>query len=146
MDEQGQSSDLQGEQRLKALQNFYFLQQKAVATAVIGILEQIDSLDSVDARSVSSEPLRETPSEERESLDMSDGPGRIKSLARMEPSTFHELVSWLTENTDLAKSKRRRGRLTPDEKVLIFLYITTRAASYRNAAELFNYSLETIST
>lgn len=80
-------------------------------------------------------------------LDPEGSGQRIKNMTRMELTTFKELVLWMKTHTELKDSAPERwNTITAEQKVLIFLYITSQGVSYRNAAEMFNHSLDTIST
>lgn len=68
---------------------------------------------------------------------------RIRNMTRMGIDTFMKLVNWLKRNTEMTDSER--GGMEVREKVLIFLYITTQGVSYRNAAEMFHHSTDSIS-
>ena len=71
----------------------------------------------------------------------SNHPKRIQAVLRMQLNTFYALRDWLLANTHLNNSKT----MTVDEKLLIFLYITTRPASNRDTQERFSRSGDTIS-
>jgi hypothetical protein len=66
---------------------------------------------------------------------------RIRNQLRMELDTFYQLRDWLVENTKLDSS---RGVLV-EERLVIFIFITSSGASNRKAQEQFNYSSWTIS-
>jgi hypothetical protein len=71
---------------------------------------------------------------------------RIKNMTRMELTTFKALVNWMKSNTELKDSNPARwNSISAEQKMLIFLYITTQGVSHRNAAEMFNHSTDTIS-
>lgn len=76
-------------------------------------------------------------------LDPTSHPLRIKNMTRMSASTFIALVDWLRSNTDIRESEAIHA-IKIEQKVLIFLYITTQGVSYRNTAEMFHHSLDTI--
>jgi hypothetical protein len=58
----------------------------------------------------------------------SNHPNRIQAVLRMQLNTFYALRDWLLANTRLKASKN----VTIEEKLLIFLHITTRPASNRD--------------
>jgi hypothetical protein len=66
---------------------------------------------------------------------------RIQSVLRMQLNTFYTLRDWLLANTHLKASKG----ITVEEKLVIFLHITTRLASNRDTQERFSRSGATIS-
>jgi hypothetical protein len=59
----------------------------------------------------------------------------------MQLNTFYTLRDWLLANTQLKHSKH----IAVEEKLLIFLHITTRPASNRDTQERFSHSAYTIS-
>ncbi|KAL1973884.1 hypothetical protein VTN31DRAFT_5444 [Thermomyces dupontii] len=64
----------------------------------------------------------------------------------MGPPTFRAFVDWLLGNsTDGSSIVIHCDSMTPEEQVIIFLYIVCQASSYRNAADMFHHSLATIS-
>src|SRR5438045_910473 len=64
----------------------------------------------------------------------SDHPNRIQAVLRMQLDTFYALRDWLLINTRLKTSKN----VTVEEKLMIFLQITTRPASNRDVQERFS--------
>jgi hypothetical protein len=68
-------------------------------------------------------------------------PDRIQQVLRMQLSTFYALRDWLLANTHLKSSKH----MAVEEKLLIFLHLTTRPASNRDTQERFSHSGQTIS-
>lgn len=75
----------------------------------------------------------------QELLD-SDNQERIKQVLRMTKPTFFALRDWLVHHTEL-----RKGDMTVEEKLAIFLHITSRPASNRDTQERFSHSGETVS-
>ena len=71
----------------------------------------------------------------------SDHPDRIQAVLRMQLDTFCALRDWLLGNTHLKTSRN----ITVEEKLMIFLHITTRPASNRDTQERFSRSGDTIS-
>src|SRR5271168_1658530 len=61
----------------------------------------------------------------------SNHPNRIQSVLHMQLNTFYTLQDWLLANTHL---KALKG-ITVEEKLVIFLYITTRPASNQDTQE-----------
>jgi hypothetical protein len=72
----------------------------------------------------------------------SDHPNRIHAVLRMQLDTFYALRDWMLINTRLKTSKN----VTVEEKLMIFLHITTRPASNRDTQERFSQSSDTISS
>ena len=80
---------------------------------------------------------------------------RIHSVLRMELATFNQLKEELILNTDLSGAdicdNVKRGGVggympvSVDEKLVIFLHITTLAASLQSTAERFSHSKSMIS-
>jgi hypothetical protein len=68
-------------------------------------------------------------------------PNRIRQVLRMQLGTFYALRDWLLANTHLKASKQ----MLVEEKLLMFLHLTTRPASNRDTQERFSHSGETIS-
>ena len=74
-------------------------------------------------------------------------------MLRMQLATFYTLRDWLAMNTDLKggnvmANQRIRGvgkEVSIEEKLMIFLYITSKGASIRDTAERFSRSKDTIS-
>jgi len=63
---------------------------------------------------------------------LSGSPRRFFELFRIRIDTFNDLLAWLLENTDL-----RGGRfLTPEFKLMIFLWIIAYNEPQRNAAHM----------
>jgi hypothetical protein len=54
------------------------------------------------------------------------------------------LIEWFRANTNLQDSTRIGG-IGVEQKVFIFIYITAQGVAFRNAAEMFRHSLDTIS-
>jgi hypothetical protein len=72
---------------------------------------------------------------------LSGSPRRFFELFRIRIDTFNDLLAWLLENTDL-----RGGRfLTPEFKLMIFLWIIAYNEPQRNAAHMFCISQSTVS-
>jgi hypothetical protein len=71
----------------------------------------------------------------------SNHPSRIEAVLRMQLNTFYALRDWLLANTRLKASKS----VSVEEKLVIFLHITTRPASNRDTQERFSRSGDTIS-
>ena len=71
----------------------------------------------------------------------SNHPDRIQSVLRMQLNTFYTLRDWLLANTYLKASKG----ITVEEKLVIFLHITTRLASNQDTQERFSQFGDTIS-
>ncbi|KAK9239361.1 hypothetical protein V1525DRAFT_48672 [Lipomyces kononenkoae] len=77
----------------------------------------------------------------KELLD-SAHPERIHQVLRMQVATFYTLRDWLVANTDLKgdniiHNRRRRGhgmQVSIEEKLVIFIYISSRGASHRDAS------------
>jgi hypothetical protein len=67
-------------------------------------------------------------------------PGRLYDITRLSVSGFKDLIDWMLEATNLDNS----DNVLVEEKVLIFLFISTQGASYRLAAECFQHSTDTI--
>jgi hypothetical protein len=88
----------------------------------------------------------------QELLDSSH-PVRVFHVLRMQLATFYTLRDWLVINADLKGSpitsnQRVRGdakQVSIEEKLVIFLYITSKGASIRDAAERFSRANGTIS-
>ena len=80
-------------------------------------------------------------------LDPETNGQRIQNMTRMQLTTFVALIKWLKANTNLDDSDNscQVSIILIEQKVLIFLYITTQGTAYRNAAEKFHHSLDTIS-
>jgi hypothetical protein len=80
-------------------------------------------------------------------------PERVYQELRMRSTTFYSLKDWLLANTDLKgrhfeQNRRIRGlgkQVSIEEKLAIFIYITSRGASNRDAGERFSRSGHTIS-
>ena len=74
-------------------------------------------------------------------------------MLRMQLDTFYALRDWLLANTDLksdnvAYNQRIRGRgneVLIEEKLIIFIYIVSRAALNRDTCERFSRGGKTIS-
>ena len=70
----------------------------------------------------------------------------------MQLATFYTLCDWLVVNADLkgnyiALNQLIRGQgkqVSIEEKVIIFIYITSKAASIRDTAERFSRAKNTI--
>lgn len=58
--------------------------------------------------------------------------------------TFRALVNWCCENTEITRSRNRKGIFVA-QKLAIFLWIFGQSASNRGAQERFHYLGETIS-
>jgi hypothetical protein len=71
-------------------------------------------------------------------------PQRCWDVLRMTIETFYALRDWLLANT-LLKSSRKEAGVSIEEKIVIFLYITTHGTSVREACERLSYSPSTIS-
>ena len=88
----------------------------------------------------------------KELLD-SAHPERIHHILRMQLATFYALRDWLHANTDLKgdniiHNQRIRGyrrQVSIEEKLAIFIYISSRGASNRDAGERFSRGGRTIS-
>jgi hypothetical protein len=88
----------------------------------------------------------------KELLD-SAHPERIHHILRMQLATFYALRDWLHTNTDLKgdniiHNQRTRGygrQVSIEEKLAIFIYISSRGASNRDASERFSRGGRTIS-
>ncbi|KAK9350257.1 hypothetical protein V1523DRAFT_98017 [Lipomyces doorenjongii] len=88
----------------------------------------------------------------KELLD-SAHPERVHHVLRMQLATFYTLRDWLLANTDLKgdsiiHNRRRRGygtQVSIEEKLVIFIYISSRGASNRDASERFSRGRYTIS-
>src|SRR5947209_8940780 len=68
-------------------------------------------------------------------------PDRIHRVLRMSLDSFYALRDWLVANTSLKASRR----VSVEEKLAIFLHLTTRPASNRDTQERFSHSGNTIS-
>jgi hypothetical protein len=87
----------------------------------------------------------------KELLD-SGHPERILHVLRMQLATFYTLCDWLAMNTDLKGSnitsnQRLRGygnQVSIEEKLMIFIHITSKGASIRDTAERFSRAKNTI--
>jgi hypothetical protein len=66
---------------------------------------------------------------------------RIHNQLRMQLDTFDQLRNWLVNNTNLTGSRY----LSIEEKLLIFIYITSTSALNRQTQERFNRRPNTIS-
>ncbi|OJD22753.1 hypothetical protein ACJ73_05896 [Blastomyces percursus] len=77
-------------------------------------------------------------------LDMDAHEQRLKNMTRMKPGTFLDLIDWLRNYTNIKESKDLLA-IHIEQKLLIFLYITTQGVAYRNTAEMFHHSTDTIS-
>ncbi|EDN06281.1 predicted protein [Histoplasma mississippiense (nom. inval.)] len=62
----------------------------------------------------------------------------------MEDRTFIAEAAGVRKNTNIRESEALHA-INIEQKLLIFLYITTPSVSYQNAAEMFHHSLDTIS-
>ena len=71
----------------------------------------------------------------------SNYPNCIQAVLCMQLDTFYALQDWLLINTRLKTSRN----VTVEEKLVIFLHITTRPASNRDTQERFSRSSNTIS-
>jgi hypothetical protein len=71
----------------------------------------------------------------------SSHPIHIRRVLCIQLSAFYALQDWLLVNTHLKASKH----MSVEEKLLTFLYLTTRPASNRDTQERFSHSGETIS-
>jgi hypothetical protein len=88
----------------------------------------------------------------KELLD-SGHPARILHMLCMQLATFYTLRDWLAINTDLKgnniiSNQRVRGwgkEVSIEEKLMIFIYITSKGASIRDTAERFSRAKDTIS-
>jgi hypothetical protein len=88
----------------------------------------------------------------KELLD-SAHPERIQHILRMQLATFYALRDWLHANTDLKgdniiHNQRIRGygrQVSIEEKLAIFIYISSRGTSNRDAGERFSRGGRTIS-
>jgi hypothetical protein len=88
----------------------------------------------------------------KELLD-SAHPERVHHILRMQLATFYSLRDWLYTNTDLkgdniVHSQRIRGhgkQVSIEEKLAIFIYISSRGASNRDTGERFSRGGRTIS-
>jgi hypothetical protein len=88
----------------------------------------------------------------KELLD-SAHPERIQHILRMQLATFYALRDWLYTNTDLKgdniiHNQRIRGygrQVSIEEKLVIFIYISSRGASNRDVGERFSRGGRTIS-
>ena len=80
-------------------------------------------------------------------------PRRIHEVFRMQEATFYTLRDWLLANTKLKGDniiynqpiKGPGRRVSVEEKLGIFIYITSRGASNRDTSERFARSPNTIS-
>ena len=78
---------------------------------------------------------------------------RVLSVLQMQLDTFYALRDWLLANTDLkgnnvTYNQRIRGgekEVSIEEKLMIFIYIISRAASNRDTCKRFLRSRRTIS-
>ena len=68
-------------------------------------------------------------------------PTRIRNQLCIELETFYLLHNWLVDNTKLNISRY----ISVEEKLVIFIFITSSGASNRKAQEQFNCSSWTIS-
>jgi hypothetical protein len=88
----------------------------------------------------------------KELLD-SGHPERILNVLRMQLATFNTLCDWLAINTDLKGSRiisnqRVRGivkEVSIEEKLMIFIHITSRPASIRDTTERLSRAQDTVS-
>jgi hypothetical protein len=76
-----------------------------------------------------------------EELLNSNHPGRVRAVLRMSKETFYSLRDWLLVHTYLKSSKH----ISIEQKLLIFLHITSRPASNRDTMERFSHSNSTVS-
>lgn len=67
---------------------------------------------------------------------------KIRNMIRMRLDTFMKLINWFKRNIVMKNSEREE--MTVKEKMLIFLYIITQRVTYRNVAEMFHYSTNSI--
>ena len=65
-----------------------------------------------------------------------DNPTRIRNQLRIELETFYLLRNWLVDNTKHNISRY----VSVEEKLVIFIFITSSGASNRKAQEQFNHS------
>jgi hypothetical protein len=80
-------------------------------------------------------------------------PERVYQVLRMRLTTFYSLKDRLLANTDIKgddieQNRRIRGlgqQVSIEEKLAIFIYITSRGASNRDTSERFSRSGHTIS-
>ena len=71
----------------------------------------------------------------------SNHPNHIQAVLRMQLNTFYALRDWLLANTQLKALESE----SVEEKLVIFLHITTRLASNRDTQERFSRSSDTMS-
>lgn len=76
-----------------------------------------------------------------EELLNSNHPDRVRAVLRMSKETFYSLRDWLLVHTYLKSSKH----ISIEQKLLIFLHITSRPASNRDTMERFSHSNSTVS-
>jgi hypothetical protein len=70
-------------------------------------------------------------------------PQRCKEVLHMRIETFYTLRNWLLAHTSLRGSRHKSG-ISIEEKIVIFLYITTNGASNRQCQVRFTYAAQTI--
>jgi len=82
----------------------------------------------------------------------SNHPERVFQVLRIQLATFYSLRDWLLNNTSLEgdniindRIKGHGKRVSIEEKIIIFLYIITRAASNHDTSEKLSRSGNTIS-
>lgn len=105
------------------------------------------AIASLAQGSRSSERRRNATLSGREYVDQllnSGHPHRCHDVLRMSLASFLALRTWLLSHTSLRSSRTKTG-LSIEEKLVIFIHITARAASMRDAGERFNRGLDCIS-
>ncbi|KAG5299302.1 hypothetical protein I7I50_07364 [Histoplasma capsulatum G186AR] len=126
----------------EAIRQYLCCRQQLIRLAAAEVICRSISTVSPGIRSMYSDPFRGFQFT-TQLLDPTSHPLRIKNMTRMSASTFIALVDWLRSNTDIRESEAIHA-IKIEQKVLIFLYITTQGVSYRNTAEMFHHSLDTI--
>jgi hypothetical protein len=76
-----------------------------------------------------------------EELLNSNHPDHVRAVIRMSKETFYSLRDWLLVHAYLKSSKH----ISIEQKLLIFLHITSRPASNRDTMERFSHSNSTVS-
>ncbi|OJD21052.1 hypothetical protein ACJ73_07609 [Blastomyces percursus] len=77
-------------------------------------------------------------------LDPDSHEQRLRNMTRMRPDTFMDLIDWLRDYTTITEPTDPHA-IHIEQKLLIFLYITTQGVAYRSTAEMFHHSTDTIS-
>ncbi|EDN05080.1 predicted protein [Histoplasma mississippiense (nom. inval.)] len=108
----------------EAIRQYLCCRQQLIRLAAAEVIHRSISTVSPGIRSMYSDPFRGFQFT-TQLLDPTSHPLRIKNMTRMSASTFIALVDWLRSNTDIRESEPIHA-IKIEQKVLIFLYITTQ--------------------